>query len=188
LAEKSSDNVLIDRLRDGDKDALRQIFEDHFTSLCQIAYRVVGDADTAKDMAQEVFLKLWSNRKDLSISKSLAAYLRRAVINTSINFADSKHAGLMRLDKQEISIRDESDAADLTQLQAEADKAIQALPPRTRAVFTLTRFENFTYKEVAEHLNISEKAVEKEVMKALKLLRIALQRFLVIVISAEHLF
>jgi RNA polymerase sigma-70 factor (ECF subfamily) len=75
-------------------------------------------------------------------------------------------------------------AEELAQL---AQKAISKLPPRTQAVFKLIRTEEMSYKEVAETLHISTKAVEKEMMKALRLLRQALKDYLPILLLSSLL-
>ena len=70
------------------------------------------------------------------------------------------------------------------ELSSRVDEAINKMPLRTKAVFTLIRFEEMTYQEVSESLDISLKAVEKEMMKALKLLREALKDYLLLLIIA----
>jgi RNA polymerase sigma-70 factor, ECF subfamily len=69
---------------------------------------------------------------------------------------------------------------DAAELSMKAEKAILALPERTRLVYTLIRSEEMSYKEVANTLSISTKAVEKEMMKALRILREALKEYLTI--------
>jgi RNA polymerase sigma-70 factor (ECF subfamily) len=71
-----------------------------------------------------------------------------------------------------------SDELSMNELSTHANNAINNLPPRTRTVFTLIRSEEMSYREVAETLGISIKAVEKEMIKALKLLRESLRSFL----------
>jgi RNA polymerase sigma-70 factor (ECF subfamily) len=77
----------------------------------------------------------------------------------------------------------------LDELKEKANHAIEKFPGRTRIVYTLIRSEEMSYREVAETLNISLKAVEKEMMKALKMLREALKDYLpsaIILLVAEQ--
>jgi RNA polymerase sigma-70 factor, ECF subfamily len=177
-----TEKELLESLKKDDPSAIQYIFTRMHTSLCLLAYRMVKDHDQAKDIVQEVFIKLWRNRHELAITGSLAAYLRRAVVNTALNSIERKdRVNMQDLDHADLS----AFAANLTEenisyqeLTQKANDAIHNLPGRARVVFTLIRSEEMTYKEVAETLNISTKAVEKEMMKALRLLRDALKTFL----------
>jgi RNA polymerase sigma-70 factor (ECF subfamily) len=176
------DQVLITLFKNSDPSALTELFNRYHASLCMLAYRVVGDKDQAKDIVQEVFIKLWRNRNNLHITISLEAYLKRAAINSSINYLNTKAVSKKQnLDKSDLDFMIANSVDDKTafdELSLRADHAINSLPTRTKAVFTLIRWEGMSYKEVAEALNISTKAVEKEMLKALKLLREALKDYL----------
>jgi RNA polymerase sigma factor (sigma-70 family) len=76
---------LIFLLQQDNTAAVEEIFARYHAALCQVSYRMVQDQDEAKDIVQEVFFKLWKNRKNLTIQSSLFAYLKRAVVNTSLN-------------------------------------------------------------------------------------------------------
>ena len=173
---------LITRLQQHDKQAVKVLFEKYHAGLCLKAYRIVGDPEDAKDVVQEVFVKLWKNSAALQIHTSLQAYLNRAVVNTSLNWLEKEKkfskAGLEKaaeVPAAPFGVEQEQIAGELA-LQAE--KSIQNLPPRTKAVFVLIRQEEMSYKQVAEALDISIKAVEKEMMKALRLLRDSLKDYL----------
>jgi RNA polymerase sigma-70 factor, ECF subfamily len=173
---------LIAAWKRNDRSAINTIFLKYHALLCRVSFRIVNDPEEAKDVVQEVFIKLWKNRADLDISYSLETYLKKAVVNTSLNHIESKkkfifldpvepafeHAVGNAVDQQQI----------FDELSSRADHAIKILPIRTKAVFSLIRFEEMSYKEVAEILDISLKAVEKEMMKALKILREALKDYL----------
>jgi RNA polymerase sigma-70 factor, ECF subfamily len=152
--------------------------------LCRVAYRVVRDADKSKDIVQDVFVKLWIKRESLQIHSSLEAYLKRAVVNSSINaLQEVKTASLgFNDDVDQWASPGPAEESEYIELADRADAAINNLPQRTAAVFRLIRFEGMSYREVAQALEISEKAVEKEMMKALRLLRAALKDYLVVLI------
>lgn len=173
---------MIKRLQQHDRGAMQVLFECFHAELCQKAYRLLDDEDEAKDVVQEVFIKLWKNRSQLQIHTSLKAYLSRAVVNTSLNWLEKqKKFNKVALEKaaplpaDSFSQEQEQITAELTRF---AERAIQHLPSRTKAVFVLIRQEEMSYKQVAETLGISLKAVEKEMMKALRLLREALKEYL----------
>jgi RNA polymerase sigma-70 factor, ECF subfamily len=173
---------LIILLKKNDQGALKMLFERYHSSLCRLAATIVRDKESAKDIVQEVFIKLWRNRAQLEITSSWNAYLRRATVNTALNYLES-HKRMIREDLDHPELARHSDAsADkelaFDELKKKADHTIEKLPGRTRIVYTLIRSEEMSYREVAETLNISLKAVEKEMMKALKMLREALREYL----------
>ena len=178
-----NEKQLLDALKQDDPSAFRSIFATYHSLLCRLSYKIVTDEDAAKDLVQDVFIKLWQNRKKLNIQHSLAFYLKRAVVNASINYLDRTRKFVAITPAQTDAAHSPHHAEQsqsYQELSTQIDKAITNLPPRTRAVFTLIRFDEMSYKEVADSLNISIKAVEKEMMKALSILRQSLKDYLVI--------
>jgi RNA polymerase sigma-70 factor (ECF subfamily) len=170
---------LIEDLKHSDRSAINTLFLQYHAPLCKISLRIVRNTDDAKDVVQDVFIKLWRNRKALNITYSLEAYLKRAVINASLNCIESKKKFTTTdLHDPVFNKSTEGNPEEINELQLHIDNAIGALPHRTKAVFTLIRFDAMSYNEVSETLHISVKAVEKEMMKALKLLRTALKDYL----------
>jgi RNA polymerase sigma-70 factor, ECF subfamily len=164
---------------------MKLIFMRYHETLCRVAYRVIPETEKAKDIVQEVFLKLWTKREQITITSSLEAYLKRAVVNTAINHLQHRENVQLEekhLDSPLMISRDPSEEQVYRELSAHAEKAINDLPVRTSIVFKLIRLEGMTYREVSAHLDISEKAVEKEMMKALRLLREALKDYLIVLI------
>jgi len=175
------ENELLSLLKNDDRSAIRLIFEKYHASLCILAFGLTRDRDVSKDIVQDVFTKFWNNRKSIEITSSLSAYLKRSVINTSLNQLekDNRHSKI-ELEKLKhhplVSASDQEHS--FNEISAHLERAITRLPVRTRAIFLLIRREEMSYKEVSESMNISLKAVEKEMMKALKLLREMMKHFL----------
>jgi RNA polymerase sigma-70 factor, ECF subfamily len=172
---------LLASLKNGEKSAIKILFQSYHAALCNVAFRLIRDRDEAKDIVQDVFIKVWNNRHSIEINYSFSAYLRRSVVNTSLNYLE-KNQRSRNIPLETLKIHPEASPADqfhtFSELSNQVEKAIQNLPVRTRAVFVLIRQEEMSYKEVSESLQISTKAVEKEMMKALRLLRESLRNFL----------
>jgi RNA polymerase sigma-70 factor, ECF subfamily len=162
-----------------DEKEFEKLFRNHFSQLLNLAFNMVKDENVARDIVQQVYFNLWNKREDLKITKSYISYLYRAVYNSSLNHIklktryvrvqnDSNFTSIAGCTDQEESLEGER----IQLLQA----AIEKLPTKCRLVFSLNRFENMTYKEVAEHLGISIKMVEKQITKALKTIRAELTR------------
>jgi RNA polymerase sigma-70 factor (ECF subfamily) len=179
------DHRLLAGLAQGDRQLFRQLFNTYHGRLYTLSFQMLRDSEKAKDVLQEVFIKLWNNREKISITHSLEAYLKRSVINTTLNVIENekRHSFLSLFKPSSVSLVDRENQThidDADELRQTIDKAILSLPARTRAVFVLVRIEQMSYDQVSESLHISNKAVEKEMMKALRLLREQLKHFLTV--------
>ncbi len=185
LSEK--DLTLLAGIARGDSHCFKELFDRYHGRLYALAFQMLRDSERSKDIAQEVFIKLWNNREKISITTSLDAYLRRAVVNATLNAIESnkRHTFMSIFNPSTVTELDHqknTSIDDTAELQRSIDQAILKLPARTRAVFVLVRMEQLTYDEVSESLSISNKAVEKEMMKALRSLREQLRHFLTVAI------
>jgi len=176
-ADSSEQDWLI-ALRQGDESALRSIFDRHYPLLLHDVYRIVPDQDTCQDLAQEVFVELWRKRFELDIHTSLRAYLRRAVVNRALTYL--KNQRRLRFEGDEWTDTADTSVADIRQkeeqetLEQALHRAIATLPEKCRVVFSLSRFEQFSHREIAEQLGISVKTIENQITKAMRMLRDAL--------------
>ena len=171
---QSDDQAILEQLRKGEEAAIDVLFRKYYTFLCRVVVRVVKDENVAEDLAQEVFFDLWRKRDTLHINTSLKAYIRRAGVNRSLNYIRDQRLPLEDEEKMpDVSARQPNaiDQLETSELKALIDQAIDRLPERCRIVFTLSRFEQLSYKEISDKLGISVKTVENQISKALKLLR-----------------
>lgn len=180
LSDTSEQQWLL-ALRSGDEIALRRIFDRHYPLLIGDIYRIVPDEDSCQDLAQEVFVELWRKRSDLDIHTSLRAYLRRAAVNKALNFIKTNRRYVFDEPETLSNIADHS-ARDIHRkieqetLEDALHAAIERLPDKCRAVFSLSRFEQMSHREIADKLGISVKTIENQITKAMKILREALVR------------
>jgi len=168
-------------LRIDSERAIEQLFEQYYAYLCRSAFRLLPDGHLAEDLVQEVFYELWKRRESLRISISLKAYLRRATVNKTLNYIrDHRKVFFEAEDHQPLAgkLDDAQQRLEAAELQERIDRAIDQLPDRCRIVFVLSRFEEMTYAEIADQLNISVKTVENQISKALRSLRKALAPYL----------
>ncbi len=169
-------------LRQDDEGALRRLFDRYYPALLGDVYRLIPDEDTCQDLAQDVFVELWRKRAELDIRTSLRAYLRRAALNRAINFIKSRRRYVLDGDDDrarqaaDTSGQDIDRKADQDQLEAALHVAVDGLPEKCRLVFSLSRFEQLSHRQIAEQLGISVKTIENQITKALRLLREALAR------------
>lgn len=164
-----SDEHLLKRLKENDAGAFRIVFEKYHNFLCNSSFRILQNQEDAKDVVQAVFIHLWDKRKKLKID-NLKPYLHRSTINKSLNHLEkiSKHRSVLLENAQHVRA---IGITDTSELESSISKAILLLPPTCRLVFTLSRFDELKNAEIASHLMISIKAVEKHITKAIKMLR-----------------
>ena len=154
----------------------KSIFDQYYQPIKNFLYYKLGDIDLAEDITQEVFIKAWEKREGI-ITETVKSYLYTIANNLAINhFKSARHRyefGLQEYDKstgespQYILEKDE--------FARHLEKAIAELPEIQRIVFLMNRIDDLTYKEIAERLEISVKAVEKRMHGALASLRSIIQ-------------
>lgn len=179
---KNRELQLFAKMKSGNKESFNYFFDYYYSGLCIYANQYTGDLSTSEEVVQDVFVRFWEKRTGIEINKSVRFYLFRAVYNQCMNLLKHKKIEQLyfrqnaekyiNLYEEQWSLYNESE------LRFILDQAISKLPSRCREVFELSRFENLKNKEIAEKLGISEKTVENQITKALKVLREELKDFL----------
>ena len=174
------DELLIEKISQGDRNAFEQIFKHFYPMLCAYTQRFVP-LEEAENIVQDIFVWLWENRESIVIERSLAAYLFRIAYRKALN--NIKHSNIV-LKSNNIfitSMRDILENEDFYQIKELSnliEKAINDLPETYREAFVLNRFKGLTYKEIAQRKNISHKTVDYRIQQALKILRTELRDYL----------
>lgn len=154
------------------------IFKSHYVMLCNAANNIVKDMNTAEDVVQDVFLKLWQKKDSLKIS-NYKTYLYKATIHAAFDFLKNNKRNLSFSDKEKIQAYENADSTiDGRELEIKIADALDRLPSKCKLIFLLSRYEQLKYKEIAEQLNISVKTVENQMGIALGKLRNELRPFL----------
>lgn len=176
-----SEYELIARLKAGDEAAAEELFCSFYGSLCRFAHRRISSRQDVEDIVENVFEQLWINRGNLDPAQSVKSYLFKAVLNKCIDFLRQSNRKFVAFDEENHDAISSSDPAHDTmhsELSLSVNKAIQDLPPRCREVFALSRQHGLTHTEIAEVLGISQKTVENQIGRAIKILRKTLKHFL----------
>lgn len=167
------------------KSQFESLFKELFPYLCSYAQQYVGDADTAQDICQKVFIRLWERRADVDPGKSVKAYLFTAVKNRCLNYLrDHKkyRSRVLDLDCGDFDLFSQEDHLALEELQRRIDRAMDALPEKCRLVFEMSRYRGMKYREIADELGIAQKTVEAHMSKAIKSLRLELKDYQLILL------
>ena len=159
-------------LADSGELFLKYLFDKYYLEFCKLSFKYVGRTDIAEDIVQEVFINIWNKRNTLNYTGNIKPCFIRSVINTSLNYIQSKFARQNFVSEDSAILQhsnyNQHDETVGKELDVIITSAIEELPEKCRAIFVLSRFSNLTYKEIAEQLNISVKTVEAQISNALK--------------------
>ncbi|QGY46346.1 RNA polymerase sigma-70 factor [Maribellus comscasis] len=176
------EKILIDGLREGNSKIYDYLFHYYYSGLVIFSYRLVEDMDTAEDIVQDFFFRLWFNREELVIRQSLKSYFFSAVKNRSLDFLKRKKIGI-RIEKELSYVRagtgnEEQNFLVQAELEEQIKIAIEKLPEKCKKVFLMNRFEGMKPAEIAKYENISVRTVEGHIGKAIRILRTELEAYL----------
>ena len=178
--DHTDDKELYRKLREGDEQAFKALFQKYYSPMCHFARQFLHDSQMAEETVQELFVHLWEKRQSLTIETSVKHYFFRSIRNQCLNQIQHQKvrqqyaSHVMEWSQQE---------ADPEQYYIEVDlikrieKSIESLPPKRQEIFRLSREQGLKYKEIADQLNISIKTVEAQMGLALKHLRDELKEF-----------
>ncbi|RZJ67175.1 MAG: sigma-70 family RNA polymerase sigma factor [Flavobacterium sp.] len=162
-----------------DGNVFAKFFKSHERSLRNFLYYKFGNEEQANDIAQEAFIKLWQNCDDIPLEKaksylftvafkkSLKAIAHQKVV---LNFAKSKVIPISTNESPEFVLEEQ-------EFQTKLSGAIANLKETQRVAFLMHRIDKMKYTEIAEHLGISVKAVEKRIHQAMISLKRNIEQF-----------
>ncbi|WP_317194681.1 RNA polymerase sigma-70 factor [Algoriphagus lutimaris] len=188
---QTSDQMIFQSIKSGDEKALEMLFKEYYQPLCRYANSYLEDPADAEEVVQSCFIKLWEKRENISIQSSVKSYLYQIIRNACLN--EIKHQKVKKNYGDMITQQGEqhSEASDQSTLKGELEEkialALQSLPQQCRLIFTMSRFEELKYQEIADQLNLSIKTVENQMGKALKLMRTQLQEYLPLIALLLHI-
>lgn len=170
----SEDRSLILALNQGDPNAFTTLYNEYWSQVYCFVKLYVMNKDTAEEIVQEVFIKVWNSKELIKVDESFKGFLfvitRNYIFNLSRKKINEDFYKLTVLSAIEESCNPEEEL-DAEDLKKYIDQLIEQLPPQRRLIFELSRKEFKSYREIAEQLNISEKTVENQIHETLKYLR-----------------
>jgi len=185
-----SSEDLMARIANGDDDAFEILVNRHQTSVLNLIYRFMGDRTQAKDLAQEVFIRVWQAAKTYKPEAKFTTWIYRITTNLCLNELRSsrrrKWFPFQRSDADrenaiEETFSDSSPTAEDLLLANERSRqitdALQSLPSNQRMALVLKRYDDLSYNEIAQILDCSVSAVESLIVRAKKTLQEKLKNF-----------
>jgi RNA polymerase sigma-70 factor (ECF subfamily) len=175
-------------MQEGKEYAFDFFFSFYYPGLCVYAQKMFSiNEDDSRNLVQDVFLKFWNDRKNLNVISSVRAYLFTSVKNKCLDFLKQNKRKPETFNVADIHNLTENytDTFVLSELETLLDKALEKLPGRCRDIFELSRFEGLKNREIAGNLNLSEKTVENQMTKALRILKSEFKDYLPLLLLFE---
>src|SRR5687768_18027974 len=175
------DRQLVQTIRAGDTDAFETLVRRKTTKVYALCYRVIGNAEDAKDISQLVFLKLWENLEKYDPQYAFDTWLYRIVTNVAIDFMRNKQS---RDNAVNSNLRLVKTAADAEQTVVMQRKEVEnvfneistVLSPKQKTVFIMNQMEDLPSAEIAKVLGCRESTVRNHLFNARKLMQLQLQQ------------
>ena len=188
----SEEKTILEELKKGNHDAFSEIFEHYSSSLFQFSLGYLKSEQAAEDVVQEVFVKIWDNRKSIKTNTSFKSYLFKIALNSVrryfnllSRFNDLKHDIIAE------SVDAKSDFDDRTDYQFMLDKLdefIKRMPEKRREVFCLKKLEGKSLREISDELGITTKTVEYHITEAMHFLKTEFEKLQIRGVIFFHLF
>ena len=190
MSREPSSEELIARIGKGDEDAFEILVNRHQTSVLNLTYRFIGDRTQAKDLAQEVFIRVWQSAKSYEPKAKFTTWIYRITANLCFNELKSarrkKWLSFNWSDEDgdhtiEETLADSAPSAEDVLLEKERSRQIsdvlQSLPENQRMAMILKRYDDLSYQEIAQIIGCSVSAVESLLVRAKRTLQEKMKNF-----------
>jgi RNA polymerase sigma-70 factor (ECF subfamily) len=171
--DSEQDQRLMEAVARGDEPALRSLMDRHLGRVLALAQRVLGDADEADDVAQEVFTRVWSKARNFDSSRArFGTWLYRITFNLCLDRRRARHGEWQPLheDLPDPGL-DPGEVEELRQRRQLLAQALARLPLRQRGALALHYLQELSAREAGEVMGLREKAFESLVLRARRALR-----------------
>lgn len=175
------DRQLVQTIRAGDTDAFETLVRRKTTKVYALCYRVIGNAEDAKDISQLVFLKLWENLEKYDPQYAFDTWLYRMVTNVAIDFMRNKQSRDNAVNSNLRLVKTAADAEQTVVMQRKEVENVfndisNVLSPKQKTIFIMNQMEDLPSAEIAKILGCRESTVRNHLFNARKLMQQQLQK------------
>ncbi len=162
---------LIEAAKARDSTAQFELYNLYAKAMLNVSFRIVNDRDEAEDVLQESFINVFKNIDSYRGDSSFGSWVKRIVINASLNVIKKRKLDLMDIDEGNIDVEDDYEEVESELSVENIRKAVDLLPDGFRLVFSLYAFEGYDHREIGEILEISENTSKSQYNRAKKKLK-----------------
>jgi len=169
ITEPILHDELVERCKQGDSRAYAALYQKYAKAMYNTSLRIVNNTGDAEDVTQEAFTDAFRSLEDFHYKSTFGAWLKRIVINKSINYLRKRKMDLIDIEKTNIGHLPEEQGMDEQEIQMKVEdikKAVTLLPNGYRTVLTLYLFEGYDQEEIAEILQVTHATVRTQYMRA----------------------
>ena len=178
--------LYIASLRKGEKKAYEVVYNELFGVLYHLCLNYLHDQKVSEELVQDTFMKLWEIRETLNDQINLRNFLYTITKNNCLNHLRNQKISLKHQENMKyLEMQFNYDALEklgnylqFEELRIKIDVAISKLPTEVIETFRLSRFEELSYRQIADQQGVSIKTVESRITKALRTLRVELKDYL----------
>lgn len=162
------------------QDRFEDLVDRHSRLVLSVAHRILGNADLAQDVHQEVFLAIWRRWPRFDHSVHWRSYLYRTTVRKAIEAATRGRSvqGSVPSGQEPLSSDGPEDAVSAAEMQQKLAEALARLPDRQAEVFVLSRYEGLSHEQISEMLGCAQETVRVHLHRALKSLAETLREYL----------
>ncbi len=177
------DRQLVQTIRAGDTDAFETLVRRKTTKVYALCYRIIGNAEDAKDISQLVFIKLWENLEKYDSRYAFDTWLYRMVTNVAIDFLRNKQSRENAVNSNLRLVKTAADAEQTVTVQRKEVESVfnavsSVLSPKQKTIFVMSEMDDLRSSEIAKILGCRESTVRNHLFNARKLMQQQLkQRF-----------
>lgn len=167
---------LVARCRKGDRIAFKHLYDQYSNAMFNICLRMMNNVHDAEDILQEAFFQVFKNLESFRGEATIGSWIRSIVVNKCLNELKKKKIRFTHTDDLEIETEEAVDEADFTYHVESVKQAIKTLPDGYRIVLNLYLFEDYSHRQIAEKLGISESTAKTQYMRAKQKVREAVRK------------
>ncbi len=134
--------------------------------MLNVSYRILQNKEESEDVLQECFVKVFRNLETFRGDASFGSWLKRIVINASLNQLKKRKLNTASIDEEMVVPEEEEETVEPSYSIQDINKAVASLSDGYRAVFTLYVFEDYSHKEIAETLGVTESTSKSQLNRA----------------------
>lgn len=168
------------KIKSGDLIAFKSVFESLYPDICLNINSMISDFDASRDLAQEIFIKVWNDRNTLPEFTNFKSYIYKISKNKSLNYIEKSKVRLQYKDfiqQSDSNFFDLYQNMDVDELLKLIEATVSSFPDRTQTIFKLTKFELMKQSKVADLLGVSVKTVESHIAFAKQEIKNNIKKF-----------
>jgi RNA polymerase sigma-70 factor (ECF subfamily) len=175
------DRLLVETIRGGDAEAFEQLVRRKTPKVYALCYRIIGNAEDAKDIAQLVFIKLWENLGKYDSAYAFDTWLYRMVTNVAIDFIRNRQSRDNAVNSTLRLVKTSTDAeqglvVQRKEIETVFNEVSSVLSPKQKTIFVMREMEDLPSAEIAKVLGCRESTVRNHLFNARKLMQAQLKQ------------